>query len=214
MSQNYESVGAKNFSPLQTGQTSQPRNRRSIRLKNYDYAQAGVYFVTVCANQKACLFGFIEDGIMVPNELGRMVKYCWDEIPSHFPNVSLDAFVTMPNHVHGILMINAGENDYSRIVETKDFSPLRPLGASKTLGSIIRGFKIGVSKWAKNNTQIQTVWQRNYWEHIVRSEQQLSLIREYIQNNPMQWELDSLNVNNRRGERFFAPTGESYESDQ
>ena len=76
----------------------------------------------------------------------------------------------------------------------------RPIGTSKTLGSIIRGFKIGVSKWARNNSEIQTVWQRNYWEHIVRNEPQLNLIREYIHNNPAQWELDSLNVYNRRGE--------------
>ncbi|MCQ8105445.1 transposase [Methylomonas sp. SURF-2] len=208
-------VGANDDSPVQT----KPKgNRRSIRLKNYDYAQAGFYFVTVCTHQKTCFFGSIQNGAMVANDLGRVVECCWNEIPAHFPNVASDAFVVMPNHVHGILVINAGENDcswgvganhHSRIVGAKDFSPLRPRGTSKTLGSIIRGFKIGVSKWAKNNTQIQTVWQRNYWEHIVRNEQQLNLIREYILNNPAQWELDSLHINNRgtgRGEKSFAPT--------
>ncbi|WFP49393.1 transposase [Methylomonas sp. EFPC3] len=226
-------VGAKDFSPKRAKddsplQTQPKRNRRSIRLKNYDYAQAGFYFVTVCTHQKACLFGAIRNGAMVKNALGRIVECCWNEIPAHFPNVESDAFVVMPNHVHGILVINVGENDCSwgvraknlSPVQAKNFSPLqtastvvdvyhRPRGTSKTLGSIIRGFKIGVSKWAKGNTQIGTVWQRNYWEHIVRNEQQLSLIREYIFNNPAQWELDSLHINNRctgRGEKSFAPT--------
>jgi REP element-mobilizing transposase RayT len=91
----------------------QPSNhrRRSIRLPEYDYAQPGAYFITVCTHQCACLFGNIVDGEMRLNEMGHMVQACWDEIPAHFAQVEMDAFVVMPNHVHGIVVIC--EDDYS-----------------------------------------------------------------------------------------------------
>lgn len=168
--------------------------RRSIRLQVYDYSQAGAYFVTLCTQDATCLFGNIADGEMLLNEAGRVVEMCWKEIPNHFPHVQLDEFVIMPNHVHGILFI--GDTPIGR---AKNFSPLpdpkflrRPAGTSKTLGSVIRGFKIGVTKWLRQNTSIQDVWQRNYWEHIVRHDSELTGIREYIHNNPAQWELDTL----------------------
>jgi len=101
--------------------------------------------------------------------------------------VELDAWVIMPIHVHGIITI----------VGAKNFSPLpptgRPMGTSKTIGSIIRGFKIGVTKWMRQNNVIHDVWQRNYYEHIVRNKKELNQIREYIQHNPLQWHLDREN---------------------
>ncbi|MDO9263926.1 MAG: hypothetical protein Q7U02_08160, partial [Desulfosalsimonadaceae bacterium] len=119
----------------------------------------------------------------------------------------LDEWVVMPNHVHGIVVItNIGHVAVGANVRAKNFSPLQspapfsrpsshhPGGASKTIGSIVRGFKIGVTKWIRQNTSIHDVWQRNYWEHVVRNETELTHIREYIRNNPAQWDLDQLFV--------------------
>ncbi|HBG18275.1 MAG TPA: hypothetical protein DDY32_03095 [Desulfobulbaceae bacterium] len=154
--------------------------RRSLRLQDYDYSQAGAYFVTICTQDARCLFGKIADGEMLLNEAGRVVEMCWKEIPKHFPQVQLDEFVIMPNHVHGILFIGD-----TLIERAKNFSPLpdpkffrRPAGTSKTLGSVVRGFKIGVTRWLRQNTTIHDVWQRNYWEHIIRHDSELTGIRE------------------------------------
>jgi REP-associated tyrosine transposase len=124
-------------------------HRRSVRLQDYNYSQSGAYFVTICTKERACMFGKIVDGAMQLNDAGRIVDQCWLEIPNHFPQVDLDVFLVMPNHVHGIIVIAEGP------VGAKNFSPLqkinntryRPSGApSKSVGSIIRGLKIGVTK--------------------------------------------------------------------
>jgi len=228
-------VGAKNFSPLPPLQANPPlppisstppspkHNRRSVRLQGYDYSKAGAYFVTICTRNRECLFGEILDGVMLSNDAGGVVQQCWDDIPAHFPHVELDAFVIMPNHVHGILSIVD-----SQTVGAKNFSPLqaqpsispppsqqRPCGTSKTIGSIVRGFKIGVTKWMRQHTLTPDVWQRNYWEHVVRNDMELNRIREYICNNPIQWEMDQLNPgcavdykDERRGEKIFASVAE------
>lgn len=163
----------------------QHHHRRSIRLKGYDYAQAGAYFLTLCTKDRACLFGDIVDGLMVLNVAGRVVDECWKAIPSHFPHVGLDTFVIMPNHIHGVL----------RIVGAKHLSPLpsRRLGTANTIGSVIRGFKIGVTKWMRANTDIHHVWQRNYYEHVIRDETSVNRIREYIADNPASWADDPEN---------------------
>ena len=172
------------------------RHRRSNRLQDYDYSQAGAYFVTLCTHGRALMFGEVVDGIMRMNEAGQAADRCWLGISSHFPHVESDAFVVMPNHVHGILVITDGA------VGAKNFSPLhdtnnpahRPTGTpSKTIGSIIRGFKIGVTKWFRENTDTYTVWQRNYYEHIIRNEESLTRIRQYIVDNPAQWGFDREN---------------------
>lgn len=173
-------------------------HRRSIRLSGYDYSQNGAYFVTVCTQDRACLFGSIENGQMHPNDAGNIACQCWQDIPSHFPHVVCDRFVIMPNHIHGILFIvvsvetNVGMND----VGAKTFSPLqceRPRGTSKTIGSIVRGFKIGVTKWMRQNTPVQNVWQRGYYEHIIRNDKELLSIQQYILENPARWETDREN---------------------
>jgi REP element-mobilizing transposase RayT len=132
-------VGAKNFSPPHDPQRC--HHRRSIRLRGYDYSQVGAYFITICTHERICLFGEVVDGEMRLNNAGRMVEQCWNEMPTHFPHVKLDEYVIMPNHVHGILVITVAVGAIS-------FSPLQmPHGTSKTIGSVIRGFKIGVTKW-------------------------------------------------------------------
>ena len=170
-------------------------SRRSIRLKNYDYSQAGAYFVTVCTHARACVFGDVVDGAMVLNDAGKVAAQCWQAIPEHFPHVALDVFVVMPNHVHGILFIH----DAPESVGANNYLP-SPRGTSKTVGAVVRGFKIGVTKWMRCHTAARDVWQRNYYEHVIRNEASLLQIREYINNNPLQWALDCENPQNCRGE--------------
>lgn len=161
-------------------------HRRSIRLPGYDYTSAGAYFVTICTKHKECLFGKIENGVMCLNAAGRIAEQCWNDIPVHFPHTALDEWVVMPNHVHGIVFFHDNH------VGAKNVSPLQ--GTAKTIGSVVRGFKIGVTKWMRQHTDVYEVWQRNYWERIIRDENELHGIREYIRSNPALWETDELHV--------------------
>jgi REP element-mobilizing transposase RayT len=210
------------------------RHRRSIRLKGYDYSQAGLYFITICCDNRICLFGNVVNGEMELNDAGKIADACWMEIPNHFPNAVLHEHIVMPNHVHGIVELvgakhfspdmpdtpNASNtpNEYfpdnNRVKHfspdmpdtsntsntsneyfpdsnrAKGFSPLR--SPSKTIGSVVRGFKIGVTKWFRNTMADdfppqRQVWQRNYHEHIIRNEQSYQTISNYIINNPIKW---------------------------
>ncbi|MBS1258552.1 MAG: hypothetical protein MAG551_01611 [Candidatus Scalindua arabica] len=167
--------------------------RRSIRLKGYDYSQHGMYFVTVCTNNHHFLFGHIAEERMTLNNAGRFANKCWLEIPEHFPHVALDEFIIMPNHIHGIICIdtmnNVGVQNLEPLHKQNKYQQIIP----KSIGSIIRGFKIGVTKWFRKNTNIHNVWQRNYYEHIVRNEKELVRIMEYIMYNPLKWMLDREN---------------------
>ncbi|MEJ5165965.1 MAG: transposase [Thermoanaerobaculia bacterium] len=159
------------------------RNRKSIRLKGYDYSHPGGYFITICTYNRKHLFGKIINGKMALNDGGKIVQQYWLEIPKHFPNAGLDEFIIMPNHVHGIIMIHNN-------VQANDYSPSKFKSPSKTIGSTIRGFKIAVTKGFRFNSNVYIVWQRNYYEHIIRNENELNKIREYIVNNPLQWRFD------------------------
>ena len=187
-------------------------HRRSIRLDGYDYSQPCIYFITLCTYNRECLFGEILNGEMRLNEFGKMTQQCWLEIPNHFPQTQLDEYIIMPDHIHGIIVLNdfvgvqnvGTKNVGTKIVGAKNFSPL-PMptpeptreqnitpfrSPSKTIGSIIRGFKIGVTKWFRQNTDIYVVWQRNFYEHIIRNEDELNRIRQYIIDNPKKWKTD------------------------
>jgi len=196
-------------------------HRRSIRLQCYDYSQAGALFITICTNNRENLFGDIVAGAMHLNDGGQTVERCWVDIPAHFPSVELDEFVIMPNHVHGIIVLTDAMNTVgakdvwakdirakdirakdirakdirAKDIRAKDISPLqnRPAGTSGTIGSIVRGFKIGATKWFRQLGTIHEVWQRNYWEHVIRDETERDRFREYIRNNPARWEQDKLN---------------------
>jgi len=170
-------------------------HRQSIRLQGYDYSQAGAYFLTICMKNRQCLFGDVVDVEMRLNDAGGIAQQCWNEIPIHFPHVELDEFVIMPNHVHGIVVIAdaaVGAKNFSPLQTTPQRTTQRPCGTSKTIGSIVRGFKIGVTKWMHQSTNFHDIWQRNYWEHIVRDETEMNRIRQYIHNNPAQWKSDRL----------------------
>ena len=167
------------------------RHRRSIRLKGYDYTQAGAYFVTVCTHKRACLFGEIVQDEMHASDIGALVSRCWDEIPIHFPDAELDSFVLMPNHLHGIIVLRDTPQ------RTLDVSEKFGKPVSGSIPTIVRSFKsavtraVGMHVGARHAVPLR-VWQRNYWEHVVRHESELAQIREYIENNPGQWLLDKL----------------------
>jgi REP element-mobilizing transposase RayT len=229
-------------------------NRKSIRLKGYDYTQSGLYFITLMTENRAQLFGDIKHGKMILNDAGRIANECWMNIPQHFPNVVLHEYIIMPNHIHGIIELTTmavgtnknspnnipndhpmmgtndhpmmgtndhpmmgtndhpmmgtndnpmmgtndhpmvGTNDHPMVWPNKyspntganDHSPL-PRSPSRTIGSVIRGYKIGVTKWFRQNTDIQSVWQRNYYEQIIRDEISYYRITKYIVNNPIKW---------------------------
>ncbi len=170
------------------------QHRRSIRLKGFDYTQVGAYFVTICTQHRECPFGEVVDGEMQVNVYGRIVQACWDAITMHFPFVAMDAFMVMPNHIHGIIVLN------DRPVGARHAVPLRnierygnPIPGS--IPTIIRSFKSVTTKRINEmrSTPGAPVWQRNYYEHIVRDEETFNLIRQYVADNPLNWTLDREN---------------------
>lgn len=195
-------------------------HRHSIRLKDYDYSQEGAYFVTICVLRHECLFGEIVNGEMVLNGMGRIVADEWAKTPGMRSNVELDVFSIMPNHFHAIILLHdnavgahcmrpefPGNPESIDINESHAYSgesrahvnrahvsaPLRR--ESGSVGSIIAGFKSATTKRIntfRNNAGCP-VWQRNYYERVIRNENELSSAREYIVNNPMKWALDKEN---------------------
>lgn len=165
--------------------------RKQLRVKGYDYSQNGYYFVTICTQNKGSVFGRIRDNKMHTNNIGEIAHNCWNEIPLHYPFVQIDEFVVMPNHVHGVIVIAN-----KTIVGANDHSPLQRnnviKGTSRTLGAIIRGFKIGVVMAIKNFGYDKPIWQRNYFEHIIRSDEEFQEVRRYIADNPKNWKKDKL----------------------
>ena len=190
-------------------------HRRSIRLPGYDYTQAGAYFITICAHDRARLFGEVVDGEICLNGYGQILQAVWGDLPNHYPGVGLDAFVVMPNHVHGIVVliddvtaVGAGLKPAptKKPAPTGNPTPTNPTPTGKSaptgkpaptirrygLSEIIRGFKTFSARRINEGrgTLGTAVWQRNYYEHIIRNESELGRIREYILSNPQQWEAD------------------------
>jgi len=218
-------------------------HRRSIRLKGYDYSQAGAYFVTIVTQNREPLFGEVINGEMRLNESGACVMRWWEDIPRHFPGVDTDAFVVMPNHVHGIIVITdadnvgagsprpdaphppqntpgtdavagagtpAGTGDDIGAGSPRPDAPIPPQNTPGTdavagadaaprqrpsLGNVVAYFKYQTTKTinAMRQTPSARIWQRNYYEHIIRDEASLNRIREYIANNPLRWAADPEN---------------------
>ncbi len=160
-----------------------------MRLKGYDYSQAGMYFVTICVYNKECLLGKIVEDVMILSDCGETVRQCWNDLPYHYHNIELDAYVIMPNHFHGIIML------YENNVFVGAGLKPAPTINRNALSEIVRAFKTFSSRRINElrNTPGTRVWQRNYYEHVVRSEKKLQLIREYIVNNPLKWHLDREN---------------------
>ena len=168
-------------------------NRRSIRLKRYDYSLEGLYFITLCVQDRIPLFGEIENRKMKLNAFGEIARQEWLNTTNVRDNVALHEFIIMPDHFHAILEITfkKGTNE-KQIGEFK--SP------TQTIGSIIRGYKIATTKkikdrWADCTVELQfdctKIWQRNYYEHIIRAESDYDRITQYIKNNPANWKKDT-----------------------
>jgi REP element-mobilizing transposase RayT len=170
--------------------------RQSIRLQEYDYAQPGAYFVTVISHQRKNRFGKIANGEMNLNQVGKIVEQTWLEIPLHFPNANIDIFVIMPNHIHGIInIIEDGR------VGARHASPLqKPQNGvqPQSIGAIIGSFKSAVTKRVHDLGLLigEKIWQRNYYEHIIRNEDDYHQITDYIETNPINWEYDHDNPDN------------------
>jgi REP element-mobilizing transposase RayT len=181
-------------------------HRRSVRLKGHDYAQPGAYFVTICTRDRECLFGHVVNGEMRLNDAAEIVREQWLRTEQMRPNVELDAFVIMPNHVHGIIVIHESCRGEASVVEIhgsntpskSDASPLRqrPNGTQPgSLSAIVQNFKsISTRKMnAARDAPGMPVWQRGYYEHVVRNEAELMAIGEYIEGNPARWDDDENN---------------------
>jgi REP element-mobilizing transposase RayT len=179
------------------------RNRKLNRLRDYDYSQNGYYFVTICTKNKQEFFGQVKNGEMILNDAGKIAEQCWLDIPVHFPDVELDEFIVMPNHVHGILIIK-NDDDVTSVVNgvagvgNKNFCSLPLLWQTKwakSISSVIRGFKIGVTKWFRQNHHREFSWQKSYHDVIIRDEIMLNTKRQYILENPPRWWRDRNNLN-------------------
>ena len=176
-------------------------SRRSTRLPDYDYGQAGAYFVTINAYHRKMLFGQIREGTMVPSSIGKMVQSCWEEIPLHFAGVEMDAFVMMPNHIHGVVVI--GEAGVTGVPDEASEACLAPTGAlgvrraSPSLAAIVGSFKSACSRRVRRIGLLHDspLWQRNYYEHVIRNDADLNDVREYILGNPVRWLEDKENPN-------------------
>lgn len=183
--------------------------RKIIRLPAYDYSREATYFVTICAWHKEYIFGEIVNDEMKLNDLGNIANDEWIKTPIIRPNVILDDFVIMPNHIHMIFEINRRTGVlHTPVDESLDAGSVQTMGRiqyaptaefkspSQTVGAIIRGYKSTVTKQINKIIPIP-VWQRNYYEHIIRDDNDLNRIREYIQNNPKNWRNDRNNPNGR-----------------
>jgi putative transposase len=186
-------------------------HRRSIRLKGYDYSQAGAYFVTICTEGRECLLGEIVADEMRPNDAGAIALAVWNDLPAHYARVQLDAFVIMPSHVHGIIVLTddvaadvgadaVGVGVGADAVGMGVGAGLKPAptgdGRRHGLPEVVRAFKTFSARRinALRSTPGVPVWQRNYHEQIIRSAESLERIRAYIETNPERWTLDRENV--------------------
>jgi putative transposase len=160
-------------------------HRRSIRLDEYDYSQNGAYFITLCTFQREHLFGEVVEGVMQLNEAGQVVEDEWKKTPVVRPYITLDAFVVMPNHFHGIFVI---EGDKEQEAPLAGFQKV----PSRSVSSIVQNLKTVITKQVNRlrNLPSTPVWQRNYHEHIVRGLDDLDRLRRYIEGNPGKWSED------------------------
>ena len=177
-------------------------HRRSIRLKGYDYSQAGAYFITICCEHRICRFGKIENNEMILNELGNIAYNEWAKLAERFANFELDVFQIMPNHMHGIIvlknMVGAGftpaQNDGMVLGQSQVLGQPQGIAPTtvSTVGDIVGAYKSLVFNdcleiYKSKNERMGKLWQRDYYEHIIRNDQSYQTISAYIINNPSKW---------------------------
>ncbi len=173
-----------------------PKNRRSIRLKGYDYTQPGGYYITICTHHRFLLFGDIVEDKMVLSAVGHIVQKELERLPQRFSYLRLGAFVVMPNHTHAILYISDSDKntDASRHAPTQEKLG-KPVPGS--IPTVIRSYKSAVSLRANRLKEkpVSPIWQGNYYEHVIRDEDELAKIHDYIMANPLCWDEDEENPN-------------------
>ena len=161
--------------------------RRSLRLKHYDYASEGAYLVTLCTKDRTLFFE--------PDEMRSIAQRCWDEIPDHFPDVELDTWVVMPNHIHGIIVIAKKDVQLNAPTTRRDtddaFSAMSP--PRETLAVVAHTYKAAVTTLCRRSGNDEFGWQRSYYDRVIRNLDELDRARRYITNNPRQWDLDEHN---------------------
>ena len=175
-------------------------HRRSLRLQGYDYTRAGAYFITICIQHRECLFGEMINDQMHLNQPGRMILSIWDELPQHYAGVDIDAFVIMPNHIHGIIvLIDSNARPQEVLQPTKKGQPQR-VAPTMSLSDVVHRFKsLATTRYRQGVISKDwqpfpgKLWQRNYYERVIRSEKELHQIREYIAANPIRWAEDENN---------------------
>ncbi len=194
--------------PQKPNSSQGKHHRKSIRIKDYDYTSPGAYYVTIVTYQRDCLFGEIQKGEMRLSDFGRVADECWREIPNHFENVELGAYVVMPNHVHGIIFItnDGGGTIYhagaTHVSDSRRGTIYRaPTDRTEKFGKPVRGslptivrtFKAAVTRRIGRELNATGIWQRNYYEHIIRDERDLQNKTDYIEANPSLWDEDENN---------------------
>jgi REP element-mobilizing transposase RayT len=185
-------VDINKFDPLK-------QRRHSIRMKGYDYSLAGAYFVTIVTYQRRCLFGEIVNGDIILNPSGRFAFEQWTRLGKRFQQSDFSTFVIMPNHAHGIIYLVRGAGEESQTADVQ-IPPLRlyliPNVTPGSLGAIVRAYKAAVTYRinALRGFTDSPIWQRNYYEHIIRNEKDYETIWNYIETNPRKWMDDQLNL--------------------
>jgi putative transposase len=165
----------------------------SARLAGWDYASNAGYFVTICTRERVCFFGEVANEEMRYSHVGELSAACCEQIPIHFPFVVLDGYMVMPNHVHLILIFNKSRSETRSQKGTGDLvsSQANQFGPqSQNLASVVRGFKVGVTKLARHE-RLDFAWQPRYHDHIIRNSKELDILRNYVAHNPAQWTKDT-----------------------
>jgi len=177
-------------------------HRRSVRLPGYDYARPGAYFITIVTHRRFELFGRIVDGEMQVFGAGKLAQACWGQIPEHFKHAGLGSFVVMPNHIHGILVLDGDMTAPRR--GTIYRAPTRAFGkpGKATIPTIVATYKAAVTRQIHLQTgHTDKIWQRNYYEHVIRNEAEWQRLHAYIEGNPRMWGDDQENPDRPRADR-------------
>ena len=164
--------------------------RKPMRLPAHDYSRCGAYFVTICTHEKECFLSDVVGCEVKLAEPGKITADCWQRLPERFPGLAVDAYVIMPNHLHGIIVLTGEHAEHMGHGSSRIFQ-----APSQTIGAIVRGFKGASTRRIKVHcgNSDTSIWQRNYWEHIIRDDADLERIQTYIENNPARWHMDKLN---------------------
>jgi len=187
---------------------AKPRRRNALRLRGFDSASPGAYFVTVCTHRKACILGSVVDGESRPSATGKIVAAGWQELPDHYPSLEPDSMVVMPNHIYAIVFLPGPVGAGLRPAPTphEGSSEGRGEGRRVTFSEVLRAFKSHSARRINivRGTPGAPVWQRGFYEHVVRNEADLDRIRRYIEGSPQRWAEDDENPSPRQSLRAHA----------